>query len=316
MSRFPASFPLSPRPTNADELNYLYSRAFLPFKANTGTKYPITQEELNYHRKSMFASRNKGPFVSAMQVTSDMVHQNDTHRMISKREKYACDRLLHVVHQYEKGYEYGPDLAVKAFDDLDVVFFGGYLRGNVCVGWSACGRDKRFKCDGGRKCVLGFEQPTGWRSGQTRITLNAALIFGREVDNPFGTMMSTILHEMCHAIDTVRSPKARIGHGEHFQTRISVVHKKAVRIFGLTAIDRGEPFMQHHWFRSADGRGGHWGCGERDHRGARHAQHCQHHPTAVPLRTIRKDGRGLYNEVRSKGENKVQRDVEVGCVVM
>lgn len=36
-------------------------------------------------------------------------------------------------------YEYGPDIIVKAFADLDLVFFDGRLRGNVCVQWATDG---------------------------------------------------------------------------------------------------------------------------------------------------------------------------------
>ena len=49
----------------------------------------------------------------------------------------------------------------------------------------------------------------------------------------------------------VRSPhhvEPGDGHGELFGTRIAVVHKRALRILGLWAIERGEKHRQHHFF--------------------------------------------------------------------
>lgn len=61
--------------------------------------------------------------------------------------------------------------------------------------------------------------------------------------------MGTLLHEMCHAYDTVRCPTAKevegdgCGHDEHFGTRINVVHQRARRIMGIGAIEPYEPYL-------------------------------------------------------------------------
>lgn len=73
----------------------------------------------------------------------------------------------------------------------------------------------------------------------------------KRTPNPFESMIGTLLHEMCHAYEDVRSPRdieSGDGHGKLFGTRIAVVHKRALRILGLWAIERGELHKQHHFF--------------------------------------------------------------------
>lgn len=176
--------------------------------------------------------------------------QNDTKRINpTLSETGAIKRLLCAASCAQDGLILGPDFAIKAFADLELVFFGGRLRNHVTVQWRA---DIRAP---GR--VWGIcERPRRGEEGQCRIKPNAGMIFKeawtQRTRNPFESMMGTLLHEMCHAYESVRSPHdiepGNDGHGKLFATRIAVVHKRALQILGLWAIERGEPYKQYHFF--------------------------------------------------------------------
>ena len=66
---------------------------------------------------------------------------------------------------------------------------------------------------------------------------------------------------MCHAYEHVRAPDA-VGahHNEYFQTKIAVVHERAMRLFGLEVVTRcpdGQcKYVQCHFFKEkGDGCG-------------------------------------------------------------
>ena len=262
----------------------LDEQAFKPFGVDTGTSYPTTQEELDFHRRSLWLRPNPNKFVSENCATADMMRQNDPKRRVSKAEFEACERLKTLLRNHKAGHPYGPDLAVKAFKDLDLVFFGGHLSGHVTVRWSGCSKIGGFDCDGKGKCCYGFAQNTiRHGSGQCRIFLNADLIFSSGIEDPFKQMMTTLLHEMCHTIDDVRcgirfqGNEPHEGHHEHFGTRISVVHKLALRLLGWGAVGENEPYMQHHWFKGSNGHGPSYGCGVGSRRdGGGHKDHKSH----------------------------------------
>lgn len=74
------------------------------------------------------------------------------------------------------------------FGDTDLVFFGGWLRGNTEVTWG----DEHDLCLNDE--LLGV---TLWlEPGKCRITLNSPLIFGPLRKRTFRLMWSTMLHEM------------------------------------------------------------------------------------------------------------------------
>ncbi|KAM0793957.1 hypothetical protein BDR22DRAFT_827338 [Usnea florida] len=105
------------------------------------------------------------------------------------------------------------------FLDLDVVFFGGVLRGCFCVSW----RVRTFFFDAERS--LG----TSWscsRPGHAVIYLNAEeVVLG---PTPFPNMCRTMLHEMCHACEIARVG-ANDGHNHdlEFGTKIHAVDRRA-----------------------------------------------------------------------------------------
>ncbi|KAL6718476.1 hypothetical protein ACLMJK_004567 [Lecanora helva] len=267
----------SRRSSRHDVLDWpdLFEQALKPFTAETGTAYSTTQADIDFHSRHFFRTQNLVRLVSDEHITADMLKQNDPKRRVSDKEYEACKRLVKMVKRYKAGFPYGPDLAIKAFNDLDTVFFGGSLRGNVYVKWGSCHLPNNgFGCTSRgklwHKCSYAYTQSTfRQRSGQTRIYMNADLIFAYGTKDPFKIMMSTLLHEMCHAIDDVRCGRSHVedgdgaGHHDHFGTWINVVHQLARRL-GLEALAENEPYVQHHWLKLPSGQEGFMGCGGGD----------------------------------------------------
>lgn len=235
-------------------LEQMFIVAVEPFSTERGTQYPCTQSELDFHRIGRFTSRNKGPFVSALEATAEIMRQNCETRVVPPAELEALNRLLDVV-PLEYGYKYGPDLAIKAFADLDLVFFGGRLHGNVCIRWSTPQLDSNLHELQNGNPILGYTNfPLRSESGQTRIVLNAKAHFLGQKESPFKHMICCLLHEMCHAFSSVRCSVPDGGHGQHFQTRVSIIHQRAVEILGMHAMHGWEHYVQHHVQRMDNGK--------------------------------------------------------------
>lgn len=210
----------------------LYKSALTHFRENSGSSYPCTQSEIDFHHHGVFEKPNKGPFVTAIQATEEVMRWNDAKRAPPREELAIIRNLAVAVHDAEKNLLFGPDLAIKAFADLDRVFFGGRLRGHVAVQWV-----KVVNPDGR------VGEAAYCKTGQCHIRLSAGEIFTRKWreigKNPVAITFGTLLHEMCHAYDMVRCPQeAWRGdcHDELFGTKISVVHDRATHILGTWAI--------------------------------------------------------------------------------
>lgn len=184
------------RLTPAEHAKYLYQSSSDKFYPEYGSCYPCSQSELDFHRRGRFSRKNSGPFVSILEATEEVMVQNDERRRPSFAEDDAISNLANVVH--DRTYRYHPDIVIKAFDDLDTVFFGGRLRGNVLVSWAnsaECAEIEReigeffFGCT---QCSYPEEK------GQARILLNARAMFleNFEDENPLRAMFCTLLHEV------------------------------------------------------------------------------------------------------------------------
>lgn len=161
----------------------LLEEAFNPVDAHYGTPYPCRQRDLDIVRHP--PGYNPAPQVSQRQATLEVVQLNDLRRRLSTEESEAIHRLSDAIDCATR-YTWGPDLVIKSFLDLDVVFFGGALQGSIGVSWESC---EVFPA-GGLGRTRNCSPP-----GHAQISLNAEVILlGRD---PFKTMFSTILHEMC-----------------------------------------------------------------------------------------------------------------------
>lgn len=232
--------------TEKDFNNKIYESALLPFRETTGSPYKCKQSEIDFHHRGVFEKPNNGPFVSRMQATEEVMRWNDEKRAPPREELEMIRQLAVTVHDAEKNTLFHADIVVKAFADLDRVFFGGRLRGNVTVQWV-----REIARDEGEKGIYGETKP--FRNGQCRITLNATKILlqrWRKVgNNSVASMFGTLLHEMCHAYDFVRclNQKHVDAHDKCWQTMIGVIHDRCCRILGTWAIESWEPYKQHYF---------------------------------------------------------------------
>ena len=180
----------------------LYEESFHDITPHTGTNYPCSQNELNAsggtNRRTVlkdFESRkrsqwsthpNNGPYLDARKAAREVFDHNDPESRPSATGNEAIDRLLAGFTRAGQ-HIWGPDLAIKAFCDLDKVFFCGRLKGHVCLTWKP---DRAFSFDcWGDTTYLG--------AGKCVIRLNAYGIFFRPIDGAgFVMMFATMLHEM------------------------------------------------------------------------------------------------------------------------
>lgn len=188
----------------------LHDDAFKDVFIDSGTDYPCTQNDLEAtgglarqaypkdevkdrspSRRKWFSEPNHGPLVSPRQACLDIFQHNDSRRKPGKMEREAIGRVSKAIATW-RNRSWGPDLIIKAFCDLDIIFFGGRLRGHVCVrwlpDWSPAGHTLW-----GTTVFLG--------EGKCAIRLNADTIL-LDDGRPFECMFATILHEMWY----VRGP--------------------------------------------------------------------------------------------------------------
>ena len=229
-----------------------YQQAFSPFRIDTGTPYPCEQSDLDVHRTGSFRELNRRPFVSAVEATTEVMLQNHVSRRLPPSESTAIDNLSRTIYTVEKRMNFGPDLAVKAFADLDLVFFGGRLRDNVQVRWVKATDHPRFEASSGLWGAA-IQLP---ERGKCLIILNADLHLREESQaaDPLRRIFGTLLREMCRAYEIVRCGHSRSqtstkrrGLDEFFSTMIAVVNKRAVRVLGLWAGGENESYVQYHF---------------------------------------------------------------------
>lgn len=159
-----------------------------------GTAYRCSQSDID--ATGVFTRHNRHPLVSAIQASQELIEHNDPTRSTPYDEQEAIRRLASASNETRSGFWFwSPDLIIKCFFDLDIVFFGGVLRGNACARWAAA-KD----CDGDE---LGFTVSSG--PGRASIRLNAEAIFSKPVaTSSFRAMFSTMFHEMCVSITDLR----------------------------------------------------------------------------------------------------------------
>ena len=163
--------------------------ALRPVSVDTGTDYPCSQKDLDSYVR--LAHGNQKEFLGQMESTYQLVKWNRLSKELTRREEKALSNLEYGLSLRGKISKCGPDLVIKAFRDLDELFFMGLLHGNCRVNWV----DTETLCAIRQKpprTILGITRPE--RRGQAAIHLNADDIFLCMLD-PFMVMFSTLLHE-------------------------------------------------------------------------------------------------------------------------
>lgn len=210
----PTSTPPAPTPPPPNESGPTPARdlrqerrddAFRDVSLDSGTAYNCTQSDLDAtgglarqdypgdarrdrdasHEK-WFPYPNNGPFTSHRRACLEIFRHNDLRRQPKAPEREAIERLTNAMRAGSRHDVWGPDLIIKAFCDLDVVFFRGRLRGHVCVRWLP---DWSKEGDADLGCTVFVGE------GKCAIKLNADTILPDQLD-PFVLMFATLLHEM------------------------------------------------------------------------------------------------------------------------
>ena len=160
-----------------------YKNAFKPVRADRGAQYPCYQQILDLLRRPNRPNTYHG-VCCPRKMVADMIKQND--RPPTPKEHAAIARLHSALSKVNMD-DWPPELSIKMFSDLDIVFFGGWLLGNTTVEWSD-------NCGG----------PLTWAAtalpmtGKAHIMLNAKSILIRPIrSTPAKQSWATLLHEMC-----------------------------------------------------------------------------------------------------------------------
>lgn len=160
--------------------------------ASRGTPYPCSQRTIN--ATDHFSHLNERPYVSASQAIRELVEHNNLRRSPPPHERDAIRRLSSAVDNAMSG-DWGPDLIIKCFIDLDTVFFGGLLRGNVTLDWGDPADWIMLELEVGEG-TLGVTIPVP--HGRAEIVLNArTVLLDPFKSDPLRTMFATTLHEIC-----------------------------------------------------------------------------------------------------------------------
>ena len=155
-----------------------------PITLDTGTPYGCTRQEL---RKTIRPRRRFHPVrtVSPQQAVNEIKACTSTTRTVTAKLEDAVRRLRGGLDRV-KYRRWSPDLLVKMFADLDLVFFNGKLLGNVKVSWvnteeeiiaQTCPRPRN-------QCVI-----------ELNPHYVGVIVPGQP--KPFQKMFGTLLHEMC-----------------------------------------------------------------------------------------------------------------------
>lgn len=164
----------------------LYAAAFRSVHANRGTAYSCSETDID--RATHFRGRHSGQYIGRNRADREIVDQNSLRRVPGRSEAAAITRLKDAIRGCER-HRWYPDLVVKAFLDLDKIFFCGRLRDIVKVAW---------KRNLNRPAVAGLCPPDRGNpnSGRCEIWLNADVILLSPHRSPFREVFATILHEM------------------------------------------------------------------------------------------------------------------------
>lgn len=164
-----------------------YNRAGTRIYADRGTPYQCSQADLD--SLVHLSAPTHSPPVSTYRAFTDIIRWNEDGYRYPPAVGAAVDRIKAAINA--PTYEWRPDIIIKMVHDIALVFFGGYLRGNLTVRWSKDPANTFIR-------IWGYTKPTG-RPGQCGIILNAHMILVAppEQMTPGKGMWSTMLHEMC-----------------------------------------------------------------------------------------------------------------------
>lgn len=215
---------------------HLWEEAFLPVRLDTGTDYPCSASKLQ--DATTPSNRRARKPISKLRASLNIRDHNYLGSRIPKEEYRAVCRLEDTTLEVFSGGYWSPDLLIKAFCDLDLVFFAGHLRGHCYVQWKP---NSWFPPE---SSVLGAT--FSLQEGKARIALNADHLFDLPSAKVFKECWRVLLHEMWYArpqkmalgkiIDITQS-RLRNRHG--FFAGTEPQHRRARSAFRHQSLRRG-----------------------------------------------------------------------------
>ncbi|KAI9703855.1 MAG: hypothetical protein M1836_007627 [Candelina mexicana] len=237
-----------------------------PVYEDRGTPYAVTQKEIDEIQDPNRFPRWTGRCISQRRATQQLVdaHSHGVH--LDHDQLAAMDRLQGLGNLNR----WGSDIAIKAFNDLDKIFFMGTLRGNVYLRWSD-------KFDTTAAAWLGVTQPPSDASPRIMIQLSTTTLKSRLCS--LRDVWATLLHEMIHAYLRLmvspenlydEDPRMPPGHGPCFQACLNALQSrignpKYIKL-DVCHVDSGQPKAGgYRRFNEGEGHRGHDHFGGRDH---------------------------------------------------
>ncbi|KAI4107214.1 MAG: hypothetical protein L6R37_001791 [Teloschistes peruensis] len=150
-----------------------------------GTAYPCRAKDLKSYRRRPL--RTAKPPMDNEAATRLLVDWLSKPVVAGSVEHVAMHNLANGM-QLE---EWGPDLIIKAFDDLDVLFFRGVLATRTRLDWASQAHLRQIGVD--PEGIYGLTSGLGY--GRCHISLSATCVFLLS-QNPYTQMWATMLHEM------------------------------------------------------------------------------------------------------------------------
>ena len=236
-----------------EDITHLCNQTVYSVKVANGTPYDCTQADVDAF--CGFAHKVKSTTflpaeASIRNLTSFLTQQQPTPDI--------CNALARLRLAAWDPY-WGPDVIIKALQDIDIAFFNSRLRGNVKVHW--CNSNNETIRRHLPRAPRGLMSP-GEVKGQCTILLNADMIFAKQ--NPCKQMWRTTLHELVHAYVYVTSGGKLINditlyddyrsfrkhHGWDFCWLLTHVHQRAKEFLDirlLTGHDRNRISVHDEW---------------------------------------------------------------------
>ena len=171
----------------AGRFKNLYDDALKPVRADAGSPYVVSQHVIDQVAGTIKA-RHSRPTVDERDAALEVSGHNDLLRKVpaNSAECDAIKRLAAIFGALDSPHQLGPDLIIKTFRDLDLVFFAGRLLGFVDVRWSP---------NVTHMAVYGHVEHGD--NGTARVIMDARRCFlqCREL-SPWHEIFGTLLHEM------------------------------------------------------------------------------------------------------------------------
>ncbi|MCJ1270485.1 hypothetical protein MMC22_010382 [Lobaria immixta] len=173
----------------------LYNWCFTErISASRGTPYPCDQHDLD--ECDFGSDRPPHSLQSQDHATTHLEHFLDPNARIGSTVQAAMVRLQAALRIHDGK----PDLIIKAFNDLDIVFFDGQLRGRTTIHWRRGSWWAEWERSGGQSHKMyGVTRAVHHR--RAAIKLNAWEMFMNTAD-PKVTMWKVTLHEMVVSLYT------------------------------------------------------------------------------------------------------------------